>query len=65
MIIGVSHDLDTSNVVLVDAAAKTIYDLTPSKAHQLASQLRAAAASGVSVFEPSRLKQSARDCRRI
>jgi hypothetical protein len=50
MAIGVSHDLDTGNVVLVDAAAKTIYDLSPSKAHQLASQLRAAAASGASVL---------------
>lgn len=50
MTIGVSHDLDTGNVVLVDATAQTVYDLSPSKAHQLASQLRAAAASGASVF---------------
>ncbi len=50
MTIGVSHDLDTGNVVLVDAAAQTIYDLSPSKAHQLASQLRAAAVSGASVL---------------
>ncbi len=50
MTIGVSHDLDTGDVVLVDAAANTIYDLSPSKAHQLASQLRAAAASGASVL---------------
>jgi hypothetical protein len=46
MTIGVSHDLDTGNVVLIDAAAQTTYELTPSKAHQLASKLRAAAASG-------------------
>lgn len=50
MTIGVSHDLETGNVVLVDATAKTIYDLSPAKAHQLASQLRAAAVSGASVL---------------
>jgi hypothetical protein len=46
MTIGVTHDLETGNVVLIDAAAQTTYDLSPSKGHQLASQLRAAAASG-------------------
>ena len=50
MTIGVSHDLDTGDVVLVDAASQTIYDLSPSKAHQLASQLRTAAKSGASVL---------------
>lgn len=50
MTIGVSHDLDTGNVVLVDATAKTVYDFSPSKAHQLAAQLRTAAASGTSVL---------------
>ena len=50
MTIGVSHDLDTGNVVLVDSIAKAIYDFSPTKAHQLASQLRTAAASGASVL---------------
>lgn len=45
MTIGVSHDLETGDVVLVDAAAKTIDDFSPSKARKLASKLRAAAAS--------------------
>lgn len=50
MTIGVSHDLETGDVVLVDAAAKTIDDFSPSKARKLASKLRAAAASGTSVL---------------
>lgn len=50
MNIGVSHNLDTGNVVLVDTAAKTVYDFSPSKAHQLAAQLRTAAANGTSVL---------------
>ena len=50
MTIGVSHDPETGTVVLVDAAEKKIYDFSPSKAHQVAAQLRAAAASGASAF---------------
>jgi hypothetical protein len=45
MTIGVSHDLDTGNVVLVDSAARQIYDFSPQRAQQLAAQLRAAAAA--------------------
>jgi hypothetical protein len=31
MTIGVSHDLETGDVVLIDAAAKTIEEFSPSK----------------------------------
>jgi hypothetical protein len=50
MTIGISHDPETGAVVLVDTAEKQVYDFSPPKAHQLAAQRRAAAASGASAF---------------
>lgn len=50
MSIGVSHDLDTGKVVLVDQTARKIYDFDPVKAKALASDLRAAAIAGGAVL---------------
>jgi hypothetical protein len=50
MTIGVSHDPGTGNVVLIDAAAQKIYDFSPRKAEQLASQLRSAAVARGSIL---------------
>lgn len=50
MLIGVSHDLDTGKVVLVDQAARKIYDFTPVRAQALASDLRTAANAGGAIL---------------
>lgn len=50
MSIGVSHDLDTGKVVLVDQAARKIYDFEPGQAQAVASHLRAAASAGGAVL---------------
>lgn len=50
MKIGVSHDPDTGDVVLVDKAARKIYDFAPDRARALAADLRATAAAGVAVL---------------
>lgn len=43
MTIGVSHDLDTGNVVLVVKADQAIYDFAPNLARSVAAELRSAA----------------------
>lgn len=50
MTIGISHDPDTGNVVLVDETARKIYDFVPDRARALAADLRAAAAAGTAVL---------------
>jgi hypothetical protein len=50
MSIGVSHNLDTGKVVLLDQAARKIYDFEPVRARALASDLRAAAFAGGAVL---------------
>lgn len=50
MTIGVSHDPETGDVVLVDKAARKIYDFAPDRARALAAELRAAAAAGGAVL---------------
>jgi GTPase len=48
--LGISHDLDTGCVVLIDSLTQTMYEFSPARAHQLAAQLRISASSGNSVF---------------
>lgn len=43
MTIGVSHDLDTGDVVLVAKADQAIYDFAPDRARLVAAELRDAA----------------------
>lgn len=50
MSIGVSHDPETGTVVLVDRAARKIYDFDPGRARAVASDLRAAALAGGAVL---------------
>ena len=50
MTIGVSHDPETGDVVLVDKTARKIYDFAPDRARALATDLRAAAAAGTAVL---------------
>lgn len=50
MTVGVSHDPETGAVVLVDKAARKIYDFAPDRARALAADLRAAAAAGGAVL---------------
>lgn len=50
MTVGVSHDPETGAVVLVDKAARKIYDFAPDRARALATDLRAAAAAGGAVL---------------
>ncbi len=48
--IGVSHDRDTGEIVLIDSGAKKIYEFTPNKARNLAVQLRTAARAGAAIL---------------
>lgn len=50
MTVGVSQDPETGTVVLVDQAAKEIYDFSPDRARALATDLRSAAAAGGAVL---------------
>ncbi|MDX3911008.1 MAG: hypothetical protein QHC67_14485 [Sphingobium sp.] len=50
MTIGVSHDLDTGDVVLVVKAEQTIYDFAPDRARLVAAELRDAARAGGAVL---------------
>lgn len=50
MTVGVSHDLDSGAVMLVDKAARTIYEFSPERARAVAADLRAAAAAGGAVL---------------
>jgi hypothetical protein len=50
MTIGVSHDLDTGDVVLVVKAEQAIYDFAPHRARTIAAELRAAARAGGAVL---------------
>ncbi len=50
MTTGVSHDLKTETVVLVDQAARKIYDFAPNRARELAAELRSAAAASGAVL---------------
>lgn len=50
MTIGVSHDLDTGDVVLLEKAEKAIYDFAPARARAVAADLRQAARGGGAVL---------------
>lgn len=50
MTVGVSHDLDTGDVVLVVKAEKATYDFAPDRARAVAAELRAAASAGSAVL---------------
>ena len=50
MTVGVSHDLDTGDVVLVVKAEKAIFDFAPDRARAVAAELRAAASAGGAVL---------------
>ncbi|WP_454885454.1 hypothetical protein [Sphingomonas oryzagri] len=50
MTIGVSHDLDTGDVVLVVKAEQAIYDFAPDRARSVAAELRDAARAAGAVL---------------
>ncbi len=50
MTVGVSHDLDTGDVVFVVKAEKAIYDFAPDRALAVAAELWTAASTGGAVL---------------